>query len=221
MGPPGAGKGTISKQCLDVFSLKQLSTGDLCRRHIKDRSQIGQRIDFYIKSGKLIPDDLIVQMVENWLFEVLPVCEGVILDGFPRTVAQAYALQELIKKQSAECELSVFKIEISDYEVMQRLQDRYICIDKSCQVVYSYRKESNLMPQVEGICDYCKSQLVRRKDDNFNAIEHRLKTYHTFEQCLLGFFQDMGHRIAFLNGHRPSDIVFQEVKKLIRKPLSC
>ena len=98
MGPPGAGKGSLSQLCVDEFGWVQLSTGFLCRKHIAAQTTIGRQIDFFIKSGKLVDDSLIVDMVEEWLAEQIDQQRGVILDGFPRSVVQAQALDEILKK---------------------------------------------------------------------------------------------------------------------------
>lgn len=215
MGPPGAGKGSLSKLCAERFSWKQLSTGDLCRMHIQERSEVGRQIDFSIKSGKLISDELIAQMVEQWLIEQLPGYDGVILDGFPRTLVQAKFLHDFLQKKMRQCTLNIVKICVSDSEILKRLKDRYVCVEKSCQAVYSYRSGSKLMPQVLGVCDYCSSKLVQRVDDHLDSIQHRLKTYHSFDKDLLTFYENQGHDISEINGEQSLNNVFEELKALI------
>lgn len=215
MGPPGAGKGSLSKLCVKKFAWQQLSTGDLCRKHIKEQTDIGREIDFCIKSGKLVSDTLIVEMVRQWLKEVLPACTGVILDGFPRTIDQARFLKEFIHIDSGQYGLKIFKLRVSDQEVITRLQDRYICCNKNCQTVYSCRDGSSLAPRFKGTCDRCQGKLVQRKDDTCSSIDHRLKTYHAFEQGLIGFYDACGYEVTSVNGEKPIDAVFKDIEQMI------
>ena len=122
LGPPGSGKGSLSQLCVENFGWKQLSTGYLCRKHIKEQTEIGKQIDFLIKSGKLISDKLIIDMVEQWLQESMRQSSFIILDGFPRNIAQAEAFHEIIDKKLSFFKIEIFKLFVSD-EIVVYIDD--------------------------------------------------------------------------------------------------
>ncbi len=169
IGPPGAGKGSLSQLCTSQFGWMQLSTGFLCRKHIAEQTPIGKQIDFSMKSGKLVDDALIVQMVEEWLVAHASEYHGIILDGFPRTVTQAQALAALLSKKVPFCRLNVVRLTACDTTIVERLASRFVCENKDCQKVYSVA-DGALQPHKMGKCDDCSSSLVRRSDDHFIRI---------------------------------------------------
>ncbi|MFC1845745.1 adenylate kinase family protein [Candidatus Dependentiae bacterium] len=215
IGPPGSGKGSLSKMCVHELGWKQLSTGDLCRKHITKGTEIGKQIDFAIKSGKLVTDDLIVEMVDEWLEECFAADECVILDGFPRTVPQAEALGKLMKSKFNATELTIARLLIEDDQVVARLSSRYICKNDRCQAVYSLVKGSDLAPKKHMVCDACSEALIRRDDDTEESVRERLKTYHKHENKLIEFYRSEGKDIIEFCVEKPLDAVFDDFKTLM------
>ena len=211
LGPPGAGKGSLSQLCKEYLGWRQLSTGNLCRRHIDRGTSIGKEIDFAIKSGKLISDSLISDMVRQWFIEEKTL-ESVILDGFPRTVSQAEQLQHLVEETGTN--LSIIRLNISDEQVIKRLSTRYICQNHECQQVYSLGNPA-FTPKKLMICDYCQYSLGKRKDDEESSVQERLRIYHQHAQKLITFYQEKGFKICELNVDQPLQKIFEELGKLM------
>ena len=207
LGPPGAGKGTLSSLCIKRLGWIQLSTGNLCREHIGQRTEIGEKIDFAIKSGKLVDDSLIVAMVDQWLTEKVTTDQTVIFDGFPRTVPQAKALQKLIAKRG-DISLCLVRLTMKDDDLVTRLLARAICKNNKCQSVYSVHKHSLLKPRTPNKCDECEGELVRRSDDEESAIAERLKIYHKHEKGLVSFYKNLGQMIRNVEAHQPLEGVY-------------
>lgn len=215
MGPPGAGKGSLSQQCRAHYGWKQLSTGALCRKHIIEGTSIGKQIDFAIQSGKLIPDDLMVSMVKDWLKEHASADESVILDGFPRTLRQAELLTDLLKKEMPGYELVIIKLAVEDDVVVRRLGGRAICKNKDCQAVYSLYELSSLAPKVPMTCDLCFSVLVSRADDESSSIRERLRAYYASTDQLVEFYYVQGIEICELDANRVPEQIFLEFDQKI------
>lgn len=215
LGPPGAGKGSLAGLCIQALGWKQLSTGNLCRKHIAEQTEIGKQIDFAIKSGKLVSDSLVTGAVEEWLENSIEGAVAVILDGFPRTVAQAKSLQELLTKKKDSLRLKVIRLFVSDDVVIGRLCNRYICANIECQAVYSLGEGSKLHPKKEMTCDLCATTLIRRKDDNEESVKERLKIYHKHEQDLLNFYNDIQQQIAEFNVEKPLHELFEDFKMTV------
>ncbi|MGE0206595.1 MAG: adenylate kinase family protein [Candidatus Babeliales bacterium] len=214
IGPPGSGKGSLSQLCVQNFGWKQLSTGYLCRKHINEQTEIGQQIDFSIKSGKLVSDSLIVRMVEEWLIEPSLEVPHIILDGFPRNVSQAEALHAMIVEKLSDFQLTVFKFFVSDEVVARRLLTRFICENKDCQAVYS-DQAGGVNPKVSGVCDYCSSCLVKRNDDEEQTIINRLKTYRMHEHELISFYKTRGLPVNEIDAERSLEGVFKIFKNMV------
>lgn len=214
-GPPGAGKGSLSEMCIRKLGWTQLSTGNLCRKHIAESTEIGKQIDFAIKSGKLVSDSLVVSMVGDWLNMQIGNVPAVILDGFPRTIAQAIALDELLQRNNHQMKLNVIRLRIPDEKVVDRLSNRYICSNSECQAIYSLGAHSSLVPRKAMICDNCGHALMRRKDDEENAIRERLQIYNKHEQDLLNFYKDSHYRLVELNVEKALPAVFEDFQKIV------
>lgn len=218
IGLPGSGKGTLSALCIKELGWKQLSTGDLCRKHIADQTEIGKRIDFAIKSGKLVSDSIISEMVFDWLVKTFELVDTVIFDGFPRTVVQAELLLAYLKNNTKNVvyKVKIFKLDASKQIVKMRVASRIICQNKNCQAGYSNDKNSKFYPQNDNMCDKCSGPLVRRPDDCDEAVELRLDTYFNNENQLLNFFKTAGHGIIGLNANASVDNVFNELKQVLQ-----
>lgn len=215
IGPPGAGKGSLSSLCVKRLGWVQLSTGNLCRKHISEQTEIGKQIDFAIKSGKLVSDNLITSVVGDWFANNVGKAPAIILDGFPRTLAQAQALHEMLASQVPGLHLRIVKLDISDETVVERLCNRYICSNVECQEVYSMAAGSAQLPRNDSKCQRCGSMLVRRKDDNQEAVLERLKIYHKHEHDLLNFYKNTKHEITEFSVEKPLDEVFDEFIRLV------
>lgn len=215
LGAPGAGKGTVSERCVQELGFVQLSTGNLCRMHIADQTEIGKQIDLIIKSGRLVPDSLIVDMVADWFAKQAGKDSTIVLDGFPRTIAQAEALKKLFETTFPMVRLSVVKLEISDKTVIDRLCSRVVCENKACQAVYSLAQGSSLAPAKAGVCNLCGGALIVRPDDAEESIRKRLQVYHQHENALLDFYASIGQSIINLNVEKPLEEVFSDFKDVM------
>jgi adenylate kinase len=209
MGPPGSGKGSLSNLCVQRLGFVQVSTGNLCRKHIAEKTPIGLEIDFAIKSGKLIPDSLIVEMVKEWIAGQTEKNNTLIFDGFPRTVNQAEALEVLLKSDET-LKLHIVRFAISDQAIIHRLSTRYVCGNKDCQVAYSLAHGSLQAPKHHMKCDVCGSDLVRRLDDVDATVKERLNMYYEHEQDLLHFYRVHGYPIHEFNAEKPLEEVFDD-----------
>jgi adenylate kinase len=216
LGPPGAGKGTLSQLCQDRLGWLQLSTGVLCRSHIARQTEIGKKIDLAIKSGKLVEDSLICQMVQEWLLDNADQLEkGLILDGFPRTVAQAEQLCDFLTKHLSGCHIRIVRLKISNDRVIRRLAGRVVCKNSDCQRVYSlYKNDSGELLQIDA-CDKCSGQLMRRADDEEATVEKRLHTYYQHENDLLGFFATAGLPVNQVDVDVSPEYVFEMFKQAV------
>ncbi|MGE0010064.1 MAG: adenylate kinase family protein [Candidatus Babeliales bacterium] len=216
IGPPGSGKGSLSQMCVETLGWKQLSTGALCRKHIAEGTLVGKQIDLAIKSGKLIDDNLVLDMVSQWLNSLGGGQENIILDGFPRTRPQALALMNLLNEQFKECNLKVIEFFISDEEAARRLAARYVCTDKKCEAIYSERS-SELAPLNNKACDRCGNALERRSDDQPDTVKQRLATYHKHADPLLAFYREAGQPIVRVDVEKPLEAVYKEFLALVTK----
>lgn len=215
VGLPGSGKGTLSKQCVEQLGWKQLSTGDVCRKHIAEQTEIGKKIDFAIKSGKLVSDSVISQMVFDWLRVSFESTDVVIFDGYPRTVAQAQGLHDFINKDFKQynCKLQVVKLVVPIQVVRSRMADRIICSNKKCQAVYSTNKDSAFSPKNDLVCDKCECALTKRPDDCSDSIDVRLETYVKHENELLNFFDTNGYSVVDIAADSAIYEVFDRLKQ--------
>lgn len=208
IGPPGSGKGTLSKRCIEQFGWKQLSTGNLCRMHVAQETEIGKQIDAYLKAGKLMSDELIAQMVDAWLSDVTKGKKPIILDGFPRTINQAKILYELTKEKYPLLQLSVIRFIISDEAAIDRICNRFICNNTDCQAVYSGKGTSGLGAQKNMQCDMCGAALSKREDDVPEVIQGRLSTYRKYEQHMLNYFTESKQPVHEFEVERPFNEIF-------------
>ena len=182
LGPPGAGKGTHAKILSERYEIPHISTGDLLRSQIQEGTSLGKRAKSFIDSGKLVPDDLVVDMVKDRLSKP-DAAKGFILDGFPRTVEQAKALDEMLAKCKTPLTL-VLEFNTSEKVIIDRLSGRRTC--SNCNVNYHIR---NIPPKREGVCDVCGKPLVQRKDDQPETIQKRLKVYREQTAPLIEFYE--------------------------------
>jgi len=214
IGPPGSGKGSLANLCVQKLGWVQLSTGNLCRKHIAEQTPIGKEIDFAIKSGSLIPDTLMTNMVAEWLAEPHPQ-SYVILDGFPRTAQQAKLLDDILKNRFKGVTFTLVKLNIDDEALIERLSSRVVCQNKDCQAVYSLAPGSALQPKKDMVCDICGSPLGRRKDDALETVRERLKLYRNHEEELLNYYKNINHPVLELTVDKPLEEVFEDFKAMM------
>ncbi len=177
------------------------------RQHIARMTDIGMKIDHAIKSGKLIDDELMIDMVASWIQEATESSSGIILDGFPRTVAQARALDYLFAQDTFNnSSVTIVSMNINDDRVINRLKTRFVCQNDACQVVYSISPTDD---SKELICQECGSFVVQRIDDKSEVVFERLKTYHRFADDLLEYYRNSSRKVIDLNVELPLDNVFK------------
>jgi len=197
LGAPGAGKGTQCKSLVDRYGLLHLSSGDILRRHRAEGSELGKKAQSYMDSGALVPDDLIIEMMMG---EIANAPSGVILDGFPRTVAQAEALDKAMTEGGQKID-AVLNLELDDGVVAGRMTGRRSC--PKCGAVYHVE---NLKPQVDGVCDKDGTELVQRPDDSLDVVAKRLETYHQQTEPLVDYYRDNG-TIYDIDADKEPDLV--------------
>jgi len=216
-GPPGAGKGTLAQLCKQKLGWVQLSTGDLCRKHISEGTSFGKQLDFVIKSGKLVDDTVILEMVTEWIEQHIVMAKAIIFDGFPRTLVQAELFVELLEKRFPQLSMQIINFEISDEILVERLVARRTCQNKKCQAIYSVRKCSSRNPKIKEICDLCKSSLIQRVDDLPETVIKRLQVYHQHEKLLLNYCEKQGFKIEALNVKQSIEKIFDKFVELVGK----
>lgn len=185
MGPPGAGKGTQAKILIAKFNIPHISTGDMFREAIKEGTPLGKLAASYINDGHLVPDDVTIGLVKERLSKD-DCANGYLLDGFPRTIPQAEALEVLTKEIGREVKY-VINIDTPKEELVSRICGRRVC--KKCGAPYHI---VNVRPKVDGICDICGGELVQRPDDNEEALSIRLEAYTKQTKPLLDFYSKKG-----------------------------
>ena len=192
LGPPGAGKGTQAKSMSDTLNIVHISSGDLLRDHQQRGTELGNTARSYMQNGSLVPDDLIIDMIKERIR--LPDAEGgYVLDGFPRTVEQAGALEDALKNQGEAIDW-VANIRVSEEELVMRLGGRWIC--KQCQKPYH---EINAAPHQEGVCDECGGELYQREDDVPEAVSRRIKVFAEQTAPLIQYYSRKGNLVE-VNG---------------------
>lgn len=187
LGAPGAGKGTVAKMLTALDGSVQISTGDILRGAVQAGTDLGKEAKDYMDRGDLVPDSLIMGIMEKRLQE--PDCaKGFLLDGFPRTIPQAEALKVLLQKLNIKLDM-VVSIDVPREVILDRLTTRRTCENAKCQAIYNVKSNP---PKQEGICDKCGSPVVQRADETVEAISHRLETYNQKTAPLIGFYEKEG-----------------------------
>ncbi|MBQ8301695.1 MAG: adenylate kinase [Clostridia bacterium] len=203
MGPPGAGKGTQGEILSKRLGIDTISTGVMLRTAIKEQSEVGKIAQQYINDGKLVPDDVIVSIVKERLAK--PDCaKGFILDGFPRTTAQAVALTESGIRID-----KVLSLEVEDDVIVDRLSARREC--SKCGAPYNIVSNK---PEIEGKCDKCDGDLIQRADDNPETIKHRLDVYHDQTEPIKHYFDDLGLLVTAEGQNKVEDTTVNVLKAL-------
>ena len=188
LGAPGTGKGTVANILTEKLGIPQVSTGDIFRKHIKEGTKLGKLADRYISKGQLVPDDVTIDLVKNRLKEA-DVQNGIILDGFPRTVKQAEALDNILEQEEKMVDI-VINLTTPEEEIIERIVNRRVCSNPDCKTIYNLVLNP---PKQEGICDKCGHELVQRKDDNVDTVKSRLDNYFKLTSPLVEYYEKKGN----------------------------
>jgi len=209
LGPPGAGKGTYASRLTKDLGIPHIATGDMVRKEINAETELGKRIKEYSTKGKLVPDKIIIELLENRLNE--PDCEeGFILDGFPRTIQQAEALERI-----SDIDV-VINLEVPDEIIIKRLSNRLICED--CGAIYN---RLTLKPERDNICDECGGRLYQREDDNPEVIQERLNVYRDKTEPLITYYKEKGllEEVRCQDLNTPPEVMVENIETIIDKKI--
>ena len=191
LGAPGTGKGTVAGKLQEKLGFTQVSTGDIFRKNIKEGTELGKLADSYISKGNLVPDDVTIKIIEDRLNQP-DVEKGIILDGFPRTVKQAEELDRILAEKGKKVD-KVYNLTTPEEEIIERIVNRRVCSNQECKAIYNIVLNP---PKVEGICDKCGSELIRRKDDTEETVRTRLKNYFEQTAPLVEYYQNKGNLVT-------------------------
>ena len=209
MGPAGAGKGTMSDLILKEYDIPHISTGDMLRDNVRNNTELGNLAKSYMDAGNLVPDDVIIAMVEKRLQE--DDCQkGYLLDGFPRTLVQAEAFEKIENKigKPVEC---VIALEVGFDTLVERITGRRIC--PKCGAIYHIHNKPS---KVEGICDVCGSELTQRKDDTVEQLTVRMDGYEKSTKPVIDFYDKRGI-VSYIDASQETAAVFEKVNEALSK----
>jgi len=207
MGAPGSGKGTQAKKMVTTFGIPQISTGDLLRAAVAAETELGLKAKSAMDAGQLVPDDLVLGLIRDRLQEP-DAQKGFILDGFPRNVVQAEALDEMLAGIDSPLDRAI-QIDVPFEELKKRLTGRVTCGD--CGAVFNTH---TFPPKKEGVCDVCGGELVHRADDNEETVVNRLKVYDEQTRPLIEYYDKHG-LLKHINGTRDIELIFDEIRQLL------
>lgn len=207
LGAPGAGKGTQAKQIADKYSIPHISTGDIFRANIKNGTDLGKKAKEYMDQGLLVPDELTCDLVMDRIQQ--DDCKnGFVLDGFPRTIPQAEALDAALTKIGETMDYAI-DVDVPDENIVSRMSGRRACLD--CGATYHI---VSLPPKTEGKCDHCGSELVLRDDDKPETVQKRLSVYHEQTQPLIDYYKKQGI-LKSVDGTQPMEAVFTAITDIL------
>ncbi len=203
LGPPGAGKGTQAVRLVEKYGVPQISTGDIFRKNIKEGTELGKKAQEYMNAGGLVPDELVVDLVKDRLMQD-DCANGYLLDGFPRTIAQAEQLDEFLKEQGTKLD-AVINFEVGYDTLMERLTGRRLC--KACGASYHIK---NFPPKTDGVCDKCGGELIQRDDDTEETARKRIEVYEESTAPLIEYYTKSGDLKNF-NAEKDASEVFEDI----------
>lgn len=207
LGAPGAGKGTQSKRLVEKYGIPQVSTGDILRAALKNETSLGLKAKSFMDKGELVPDEVVIGIIEERLAE--NDCQkGFILDGFPRTVAQADALESVLQDMAQSIE-TVISMNVEQQELIERLSGRRIC--SNCGQGYHVKFNA---PSKNGICDKCGDNLYQRDDDREDTIKERLKVYDNQTSPLINYYNDKG-LLSVIDGSGKEEDITDRINSII------
>ncbi|MFF8230671.1 adenylate kinase [Streptomyces caelestis] len=210
VGPPGAGKGTQAAFLAQNLSIPHISTGDLFRANISWQTELGKLAKSYIDAGNLVPDEVTIAMAKDRMEQ--PDAEnGFLLDGFPRNVSQAEALDELLETESMQLD-AVLDLEVPEDEVVKRIAGRRVCRNESAHVFHVTYKP----PAKEGVCDVCGGELYQRGDDSEETVRKRLEVYHTQTEPIIDYYKAQGLVVTISALGKVEDVTTRAMEALKR-----
>lgn len=207
LGAPGAGKGTQAKMIADKYQVPHISTGDIFRANIKNGTELGKKAKSYMDQGLLVPDELVVDLVVDRVAQDDCV-NGYVLDGFPRTIPQATALDEALIKKGTGIDYAL-NVDVPDENIIRRMSGRRACVN--CGATYHI---VHIPTKVEGICDRCGSELILRDDDKPETVQKRLNVYHEQTQPLIDYYSKAGILVS-VDGTKDMMEVFADIEKIL------
>ncbi len=208
LGPPGAGKGTYAKEITNKLGIPHISTGDMFRETADSGTDLGKKIKEIMERGDLVPDELVNEMVKERLSRE-DCKKGFILDGYPRTVAQAEALDNILKEMGKELTAAIF-FDVPVDVVVERLTNRRVC--PKCGKIYNLK---TLPPKVDGVCDVCGSELIQRDDDKEEVVRRRYEVYMDNTYPVVEYYEKKG-KLYKIDGTLGVDMVVEEVLKIVK-----
>ena len=203
LGAPGAGKGTQSERIGAKYGLPQISTGDIFRANLSAGTELGLKAKTYMDAGELVPDELTCDLVVDRISKE-DCANGYILDGFPRTLAQADLLTKVLAQSGDKVDFAV-NVDVPDENIIARMSGRRVC--GKCGKPYHI---VNMPPKTEGICDACGSELIQREDDQAETVKNRLSVYHEQTQPLIDYYEKQGCLVT-VDGTKDIDVVFADI----------
>ncbi|HBV46804.1 MAG TPA: adenylate kinase [Eubacterium sp.] len=207
LGAPGAGKGTQAKKIAAKYAIPHISTGDIFRANIKNNTELGQKAKTYMDKGELVPDELVVDLIMD-RFKEADCANGYVLDGFPRTIPQAEALDKALSANGESVDYAV-NVEVPDENIINRMSGRRACV--GCGATYHIQFNPT---KVEGICDACGEKLILRDDDKPETVKNRLSVYHEQTQPLIDYYTTQGV-LKTVDGTAALDKVFQAIVEIL------
>ena len=209
LGAPGAGKGTQAKKIAAKYDIPHISTGDIFRANIKNGTELGNKAKTYMDQGLLVPDELVVDLVVDRVQQ--DDCKnGYVLDGFPRTIPQAEALDKALAANNEAVDFAI-NVEVPDENIINRMSGRRACV--GCGATYHIQFNA---PKVEGVCDTCGEKLILRDDDKPETVKNRLSVYHEQTQPLIDYYSKKGV-LAEVDGTQSMDDVFDAIVNVLGK----
>ena len=207
LGPPGAGKGTQAKSISSKYGIPHISTGDIFRKHISLKTPLGMKAKMFIDKGQLVPDELTIELVQDRLKQD-DCSNGFLLDGFPRTVKQAEALDIFLSKADSKIDKALL-IEVPKGFIIDRMTGRRVCL--TCGASYHIKYNP---PKIVERCDICGGDIIQRKDDEVNTVSERLDVYDKQTQPLINYYKDK-NVLAAVDGTKPINDVFKSISGIL------
>lgn len=209
IGPQGSGKGTQAEKLVSKYNLAYINMGGILRSLKDQQSPLSQKVSEYMEKGLLVPDEVIVEVLKEYLAGIGRL-DGIVFDGFPRVLSQAHYFEEFLKSQGQKIDLVIY-FTLSKDEILKRLTNRRTC--SQCGRVYNLLTNP---PQKEGICDVCQGELIIRTDDTPEAIENRLQEFNQKTLPVVEFYRQKG-LVEEVDAARPIDVIFEDIENRLRK----